>query len=126
MTNENQMNEDLDRAGKNISKWLDPIEIIRLENQKFSQNDIKLRANASESFYIGYFERTLKLITLQVLRDMGAKAGPDGVLAYKGSLYFADLMKEWFENQVRVSKSYRQPKPKPSKPGEVIAPVEED
>ena len=120
------MNEDLKQANKNIVKWLNPFEIIELEDEKLDDNEQKLRANATEAYYKGYFEKKLKLVTLQILREMGEKAGPDTIWSYRGALYFADLIKTWFDEQVMVAKSYRQPKDKPRPAGEVITPVEED
>ncbi len=119
------MNEDIKQSNKNIVKWLDPFELIDLEDEKLDDNEQKLRANATEAYYKGYFEKRLKLITLQILREMGEKAGPDTIWSYRGALYFADLMKVWFEDKVEVAKSYRQLKDKPRPAGEAIEPVGE-
>lgn len=102
---------------------MDPEKLLQMMDEEFNENEISARAADAEIFYKKHFERTLSLLINQELKNLGEQAETTGqVLFYRGALYFADLIKTWFDSQVQISLGRFEKEEEPE-PGEVISPV---
>lgn len=108
---------------REILAQMDPEKLLGMMDEDFNENEITTRAADSEIFYKKHFERTLSLLINQELKNLGEKAETPGqILFYRGSLYFADLIKVWFEKQVQISLGRFEKEEEPE-PGEVLPPM---
>ena len=87
-----------------ILAHLSPDELLELEKQELTQEELENRANNAELFYKSHFEKVIKLFTFRELLEMGKEAETkDQVLFYRGVIYGLQFINDWFEDQVKIS-----------------------
>jgi len=100
--------------------------LIEIDKERLTDEELRNRAGDIEIFYESHFKKVLALKELEWLRSMGAKdwtkVPMEHAIWHQGALYCLKEMVDWFEEQVKISRS-RFEKEEESEPGEVITPV---
>ena len=97
--------------------------IIEIEKELLSDEDLKNRAGDVELFYESHFKKVLALWEYEWLKSLGTKDwtkdSTEHAIWHQGAIHCLREMREWFESQVRLSRS-RFDEEKKQKEGESI------
>lgn len=99
--------------------------IIEIEKEILSEEEIKNRAGDVETFYRTHFKKLIALKEYEWLRSLGTNAEtPAQIIWHRGALHALKEIKDWFEDQVRLSQSRFDKKEDKPEPGEIFSPIE--
>ena len=84
----------------------DSLSLIELDEKRLTTEELQMRAGDVELFYTKHMKDVLALKELEWLRSLGTNAENGAqLLWHRGALHCLKEMREWFENQVKLSRS---------------------
>lgn len=93
-------------------------ELRDAEEPQLSDAEYNERANSAENFYMNYMEKILDILEHRQLVEIGTKAQNELQMIFgRGTINGFYLIKEWFQEQINLSRARFQPKEK-VEPGE--------
>ena len=123
----NNENKELKAATESIQEVLKMVtsDIVELEKEKLSDDELKNRAGDVETFYRTHFKRVLALLVYKQLKNSANADTPGSVMFWKGALFGLQEVEDWFIKAVNLSLS-RFEKGKEPEVGEVIPPIDDE
>ena len=95
-------------------------ELHEAEEPQLSDAEYNERAGAAETFYMSHMEKILDILEHRQLVEIGTKAQNELQMIFgRGTINGFYLIKEWFLEQVNLSRSRFQPKEK-VEPGDIL------
>jgi hypothetical protein len=95
-------------------------DVKRLDDPQLTDAEMTARAGEAELFYIHHMENILDALNFEQLHKIGEQGTTPEVIQFqRGTLNGIYLIKEWFKNQLNISRARFTPEEKPEK-GEVI------
>ena len=87
-----------------ILKMVTP-EIVELEEERLSDDELKNRANDIEVFYRMYFKKALALLVYKQLNNSANTDTVGTVMFWKGAMFGLQEVEDWFIKGVNISLS---------------------
>ena len=101
----NQLLKDALKVNREQLKSVNIDEIIKLDEEKMTDEELMARAHIAQAFYNNYFKKVLKLFLFKQLQRLGDEAELAGQILYcRGTINGVNQLEEWFNKKIGIVK----------------------